>query len=143
MSMTRIAVVGDIIVDRYLMGRVHRISPEAPVPVLALDQERIVPGGAANVAANVAALGATVILVGLVGTDRAADELRSALERQSISSAHLVHDPGRPTSIKTRVVSGVQQIVRIDDESVASPDETTEQALMKAVVAAVRDLVKF
>ena len=137
MNMTRIAVLGDIIVDRYLMGRVHRISPEAPVPVLALDQERIVPGGAANVAANVAALGASVVLVGLVGADRAADELRGVLERQSISPAHLVIDSGRPTSIKTRVVSGVQQIVRIDDESVAVPDEATEQALMKAVVAAI------
>ncbi len=137
MNMTRIAVVGDIIVDRYMIGRVHRISPEAPVPVLALDQERIVPGGAANVAANIAALGGTAVLVGLVGNDRAADALRSALERQSISPAHLVTDPGRPTSIKTRVVSGVQQIVRIDDESVAAPDETTEQALMAAIVAAV------
>ena len=136
MSQRRIAVVGDIIVDRYLIGRVERISPEAPVPVLALSQQRVVPGGAANVAANIAALGTAVDLIGLVGADHPADELRSALERQAVSASHLVTDAKRPTSVKTRVVSGVQQIVRIDDESAAPPDAPTEQALMAAVVAA-------
>ncbi len=98
-----IAVIGDVIVDHYVTGSVSRISPEAPVPVLVHGAERIVPGGAANVAANAAAMGAPVLLVGLVGSDARADELRTALAAYpGIGLDGLVVDPSRPTITKTR-----------------------------------------
>ncbi|MBB6309455.1 D-glycero-beta-D-manno-heptose-7-phosphate kinase [Xanthobacter tagetidis] len=134
-----IVVIGDVMVDRYITGSVSRISPEAPVPVLVHGDERIVPGGAANVAANAAALGARVTLVGLVGRDREADLLNAALAAHpGIVLDLLVRDPGRPTITKTRVMSGRQQIVRIDAETVAPPGPQMLEALIGAVAEAVR-----
>jgi len=135
----RITVIGDVMVDRYIVGSVSRISPEAPVPVLVHGAERIVPGGAANVAANAAALGAEVALVGLVGLDAEAGALAGALAAwPGIDLAHLVADPARPTITKTRVMSGRQQIVRIDAETQAPPSADTIAALEAAVRAAVK-----
>lgn len=133
-----IAVIGDVMVDRYITGSVSRISPEAPVPVLVHGAERIVPGGAANVAANAAALGAPVLLVGLVGEDEAASQLADALATYSgISLAHMVVDAKRPTITKTRVMSGRQQIVRIDAEVTRACDAAEEAALIGAAEAAI------
>jgi len=133
-----IAVIGDVMVDRYIVGSVNRISPEAPVPVLVHGAERIVPGGAANVAANAAALGAPVLLVGLVGADAEAGQLAAALATYpGIDLAGLVADTTRPTITKTRVMSGRQQIVRIDAEVVAPPAEETVARLVAAAEAAV------
>lgn len=135
----RITVIGDVMVDRYIVGSVSRISPEAPVPVLVHGAERIVPGGAANVAANACALGAAVNLVGLVGTDADAAALAEALAPyREMDLTHLVRDPARPTITKTRVMSGRQQIVRIDAETQAPPAPATEDALAAAVAAAVK-----
>lgn len=134
-----IAVIGDVIVDHYVTGSVSRISPEAPVPVLVHGAERIVPGGAANVAANAAAMGAPVLLVGLVGPDRRADELRAALSGfEGITLDGLVVDPARPTITKTRVMSGRQQIVRIDAEDTRAPAPAIEARLLEAALEAVR-----
>lgn len=134
-----IAVIGDVIVDHYVTGSVSRISPEAPVPVLVHGAERIVPGGAANVAANAAAMGAPVMLVGLVGRDARADELRNALATYpGIALDGLVTDPARPTITKTRVMSGRQQIVRIDAEDTCAPSASVEAALIAAALAAVQ-----
>lgn len=134
-----IAVIGDVIVDHYVTGSVSRISPEAPVPVLVHGAERIVPGGAANVAANAAAMGAPVLLVGLVGPDRRADELRAALAGfEGITLDGLVVDPARPTITKTRVMSGRQQIVRIDAEDTRAPAPEIEALLLEAALEAVR-----
>ena len=116
MRHVRVAVVGDVMLDRYLVGDVERISPEAPVPVILVEDERVLPGGAANVAANVAALGATVQLVGAVGDDGAATALRGALEALGISPTGLITVPGRPTTTKTRIVARGQQVARIDRE---------------------------
>lgn len=133
-----IAVIGDVMVDRYIVGSVNRISPEAPVPVLVHGAERIVPGGAANVAANAAALGAPVLLVGLVGADAEAAQLAQALAAHpGIDLSGLVADPARPTITKTRVMSGRQQIVRIDAEVLSPPAEATVDRLVEAVAAAV------
>ncbi len=133
-----IAVIGDVMVDRYITGSVSRISPEAPVPVLVHGAERIVPGGAANVAANAAALGAPVLLVGLVGEDEAASQLADALATYpGISLAHMVVDAKRPTITKTRVMSGRQQIVRIDAEVTRACDAAEEAALIGAAEAAI------
>ncbi|MEP9351162.1 D-glycero-beta-D-manno-heptose-7-phosphate kinase [Xanthobacter sp. KR7-225] len=134
-----IAVIGDVMVDRYITGSVSRISPEAPVPVLVHGHERIVPGGAANVAANAAALGARVRLVGLVGRDREADLLCAALAAHpGVALDLMVRDAGRPTITKTRVMSGRQQIVRIDAETIAPPEAGLLEALLAAVAEAVR-----
>lgn len=133
-----IAVIGDIIVDHYVTGSVSRISPEAPVPVLVHGSDRLVPGGAANVAANIAAMGAPVLLVGLVGEDARAADLRSALGKHpAIGLEGLVADAGRPTICKTRVMSGRQQIVRIDAEVTRPPDAEVETRLIAAGRAAV------
>ena len=113
---SRILVVGDVMLDRYCWGTVSRISPEAPVPIVRLDRETTRPGGAANVAANVTALGAKVVLVGMVGNDPAASELRSAVEALGISDSHLLPSASRKTIVKTRILAHGQQIVRLDSE---------------------------
>jgi D-beta-D-heptose 7-phosphate kinase/D-beta-D-heptose 1-phosphate adenosyltransferase len=113
----RIAVVGDVMLDHFLIGRVDRISPEAPVPVVRFARDDYRVGGAGNVAQNVVALGAPVSLVGLVGQDDAAGELRRCLQRAALSTHGLVADPSRPTTRKMRVVtSRNQQVARVDYE---------------------------
>lgn len=113
---TRVLVVGDLMLDEYLLGEVRRISPEAPVPVVELTHRAHVPGGAANVAANVASLGGQPILLGVVGQDENAGYLKAVLKSQNVGIDALVTASDRPTSTKTRIVSGQQQIVRIDRE---------------------------
>jgi len=105
--------------DEYIYGTVTRISPEAPVPVLEadLDRRRYVPGGAANVAANLRALGLSVDLIGVVGDDRAGERLREMLASLGIGVERLVTDARRPTTLKTRIVAHNQQVVRVDHES--------------------------
>ncbi len=112
----KIAVVGDLIVDEYIWGTVERISPEAPVPVVNVVRESQVPGGAGNVAANLAALGATPLLCGIVGSDTAGDSLLEKCQRRGIQTGGVLQDASRPTTIKTRVVAHNQQVVRIDRE---------------------------
>ncbi len=112
----RVAIVGDVMLDRYLLGDVERISPEAPVPIVIVQDERDVPGGAANVAANVLALGARPHLVGVVGDDPPGDVLRRELAALAIPDDGLIAVPGRATTSKTRILARGQQVVRIDRE---------------------------
>jgi D-beta-D-heptose 7-phosphate kinase/D-beta-D-heptose 1-phosphate adenosyltransferase len=114
-----VVVLGDVMLDRYLWGAVRRISPEAPVPVVEVDRESVRLGGAANVAANVEALGARASLLGVVGEDAGAAELRAAMRAAAIEDRWLVADRSRPTTLKTRVVAHHQQVVRVDQEAVA------------------------
>ena len=120
----RVLVVGDLMLDRYVSGSVTRISPEASVPVVQMDKEWVGVGGAANVAANVVALGAECDLVGCVGSDDAGYELRECLSGLGVGIAGLVEIGERPTTVKTRVLAGHQQVVRIDreDSDDVSPD---------------------
>ena len=111
----RIAVVGDAMLDVYLTGDVERVSPEAPVPVVRVRDRRYALGGAANVAQNVAALGATADLVATVGSDESAIRLRDLLKKQGSGSRGLV-PVNRPTTTKTRIVARAQQVVRVDEE---------------------------
>jgi rfaE bifunctional protein kinase chain/domain len=111
-----ILVVGDVMLDQFLWGKVSRISPEAPVPVVEVTRESFFPGGAANVARNLRALGSPVRIVGALGDDDAGEELRDLLEEQGIETTGLVIDPNRPTTLKTRIVAHNQQIVRFDRE---------------------------
>ena len=112
----RILIVGDLMLDRYVSGDVTRISPEAPIPVLTARRSEEKLGGAGNVAANLIAMEAKVDLVGLIGDDGWGRALRAVLEEQGISTEGLVVDGSRPTNLKTRMVSGVQQMLRVDWE---------------------------
>ena len=112
----RVLVVGDVMLDRFIWGDVDRISPEAPVPVVRVRRETVHLGGAANVAANLAALGARATLAGVVGDDPAAEQIRAALSEAGIDP-RLVEDPARPTTVKTRVIARAQQVVRVDREN--------------------------
>jgi D-beta-D-heptose 7-phosphate kinase/D-beta-D-heptose 1-phosphate adenosyltransferase len=110
-------VVGDVMLDEYVWGRVERISPEAPVPVVEVRDTTRAPGGAANAAAGVVALGCSARLIGLVGADEAAAGLRTALAEGGVSAEDLVVDEARATTVKTRVIAHAQQVVRTDYES--------------------------
>jgi len=111
---SRILVIGDLILDRYIWGRVSRISPEAPVPVVEVTDDNFMPGGAANVANNIIALGGRATITGVVGKDRAGEVLRELLEEKGVDCA--IFEDSRPTTIKTRVIAHNQQVVRFDRE---------------------------
>jgi len=112
----RIAVVGDFMLDRYVWGAATRLSPEAPVPVVDFMNETQVLGGAGNVAANLAGLGATVLPFGVTGEDEAARGIRDCLATLGITSKGLLADARRMTTVKTRIIARQQQIVRVDRE---------------------------
>ena len=112
----RVLVLGDVMLDTYWSGTTTRISPEAPVPIVNLQEIRDVPGGAANVAANIQALGAKAILVGAIGDDASGRRLCAELARSGTSPDNLVVSPARPTTSKIRVLVGKQQLVRVDEE---------------------------
>lgn len=114
---TRILVVGDVMLDQFVWGTVARISPEAPVPVVDFNRESSMPGGAANVARNLTSLKAATELHGVVGNDHAASELKQLLTEHHIGCRGLVASHSRPTSVKTRIVAHMQQVVRIDREA--------------------------
>jgi D-beta-D-heptose 7-phosphate kinase/D-beta-D-heptose 1-phosphate adenosyltransferase len=116
MAGTRIVVLGDAMLDVYLVGDVERVSPEAPVPVVTVQGRRYALGGAANVAANVAAIGAECRLVAVIGDDPRGDSVRAELAQARLSDRHLVVAAARPTTSKTRVVARGQQMLRIDEE---------------------------
>jgi rfaE bifunctional protein kinase chain/domain len=133
-SHASLLVVGDVMLDQFVVGRVHRISPEAPVPVLEHDHDEFRIGGAGNVAHNARALGARVELVGLVGADRSCDTLRDELAARGISCDSLVVDAHRPTTTKQRIVTTRnQQVARVDYESDAEAAGTVEDQLIAAV----------
>lgn len=111
----RVLVVGDVMLDRYWMGAVERISPEAPVPVVRVNQEQDRLGGAANVALNIKTLGANATLLSMVGTDDGARRLRALLAAQGVNAV-LGEDPSLQTTVKLRVISRAQQLLRIDFE---------------------------
>ena len=131
MSKSRIVVIGDLILDRYLIGDTERLSPEAPVPVVSVREHRAALGGAANVAANVAAMGATCRLVGVVGDDPTGRALRAEMATLRLTDNFVETVAGRPTTSKTRVLARGQQVVRIDEEV----DRLLEGAELKHVLA--------
>jgi rfaE bifunctional protein kinase chain/domain len=116
MKESRVVVVGDIMLDRYLVGETERLSPEAPVPVVTVRERHARLGGAANVAMNVAALGARSLLVGVVGDDTDGATIRQELAVARLEDRFVLTVAGRPTTSKTRIIARSQQIVRIDDE---------------------------
>lgn len=130
----RILVVGDCMLDHYMTGRVDRISPEAPVPVVRVEEEWKALGGAANVAAGVVALGGGCRVVGAVGGDEAAGEARSLLEEAGIDPSGLIVDESRPTTVKSRVLARHQQMLRIDRESDGPLPAPVREAAVEAAL---------
>ena len=124
-----VLIVGDVMLDRYWWGSVTRISPEAPVPVVNLEKTSLAAGGAANVAANIAGLGAKPYLLGVVGTDAEADLFPAVLAKNNISAEYLLKSPHRGTTVKTRVVAHSQQLLRVDQEIKVELTETEEDSL--------------
>lgn len=138
----RVLVVGDIMLDAYLMGDAERISPEAPVPVVRVESERYLLGGAGNVARNIVALGGVATLTGAVGEDASAARVRALVDAEGIRPA-LIPFAERPTTVKTRVMARRQQMLRLDQED-ARPFSAAEQEAVLAVLAAelaVHDVV--
>ncbi len=113
----RILVVGDIVLDHYIWGKVSRISPEAPVPVVNVTRENLLLGGATNVVHNIHKLGGSVSVCGVIGRDDAGSQVIQLLRAKGITTDGLIEDPGRPTTIKTRIIAHSQQVVRFDRES--------------------------
>ncbi len=133
----RALVVGDLMLDRYIVGAVDRISPEAPVPVVLVEEESAAVGGAGNVAANVAALGASCAVVGCAGRDAAGEILRATLEALGIHTDGLIPTDERPTTVKTRIVARRQQVVRVDRETEDDASPELASQLAQAVRASV------
>ncbi len=130
----RILVIGDIMLDRYISGEVHRISPEAPVPVLSVSNERATAGGGGNVALNLAGLGAQTFVAGIVGTDSNGSTLTKLLQDHGIGTTGILTDPTRPTTCKTRVICGSHQLVRIDHEQTVDISAEATQVLQDRLV---------
>src|SRR5438093_4822377 len=129
----RIAVLGDVMVDRYLWGRVDRISPEAPVPVVEVERETSSLGGAGNVAANLSALGALPSIIALCGDDDAGRGLGRALAARGVRAEGLIVEASRPTTVKTRIVAHSQQVVRADREVRSDAEGGALDGLRRAI----------
>jgi D-glycero-beta-D-manno-heptose-7-phosphate kinase len=135
----RIAVLGDVMLDEFIWGEVTRISPEAPVPVVNVQRESTRLGGAANVLANIAALGAAATVVGVVGKDSAAEKLRESMRASNLGQAcdSLIVDEKRPTTIKTRIIAHQQMVVRADREFRAHVNGQIEARIIDTVKEAI------
>jgi rfaE bifunctional protein kinase chain/domain len=133
----RILVLGDVMLDHFLWGKVGRISPEAPVPVVEFERESFIPGGAGNVARNLAEFNVATELLGVIGRDSTAAQLRRVLKHDRIGCLGLMADERRMTSVKTRIVAHRQQVVRVDRESRADLDENMTRRLLRGLESAL------
>ncbi|MDP3852655.1 D-glycero-beta-D-manno-heptose 1-phosphate adenylyltransferase [Phenylobacterium sp.] len=136
----RIACVGDLMVDRFVYGEVTRVSPEAPIPVLARQRELVMLGAAGNVARNAAALGGDVRLIGLIGGDAEGHEALRLIQAEEGVEGFVVTDAGRPTTLKTRFVSGGQQLLRVDMETSGPASGDVEQRLIRTLRDVAKDV---
>src|SRR6266550_7669982 len=138
MSDRKIVVLGDVMLDEFVWGDVSRISPEAPVPVVDIRRESVHLGGAANVLANLVALGAQATVIGVIGDDSGGERLRSALLRESrVQSDDLIVDDARPSTIKTRIIAHSQLVVRADRELRTPVNGDTEKRILSKLKEAV------
>ncbi|MEN9597920.1 MAG: hypothetical protein RL596_231 [Bacteroidota bacterium] len=134
-----VVVVGDVMLDTYWWGHVDRISPEAPVPIVSLHHKELRVGGASNVALNTAALGAKTTMISLVGADADGDNLKKLMEDNGISTKHMIADPKRITTNKTRVMGRNQQMMRIDSEVISDLNIEQEAALITAFAKCIEN----
>jgi len=132
-SRSNILVVGDLILDEYIWGDVERISPEAPVPVVWAKRRTFVPGGAANVANNLRTLGAKVAIAGVVGSDNNRDTILSGLRKNHIDIRGVFSEPGRHTTLKSRIFARHQQVVRVDWEHINSIKKKTKNKIINFI----------
>src|SRR6185369_3510361 len=129
-------VVGDLMVDRFIYGQVERISPEAPIPVLRFQRETAMLGGAGNVVRNLVSLGQKAEIIAVIGSDAAGFEIAKMFEPEANVTPHLLTDTSRPTTIKSRYIAGVQQVLRCDHERAEDIDSGLEQqAIMRLNMA--------
>lgn len=136
---TRTLVVGDIVLDHYIWGRVSRISPEAPVPVVNVTRENLLLGGATNVVNNIHALGGSVRVCGVIGNDEPGRQIVHLLRSQGIRTDGLIVEQDRPSSIKTRVIAHSQQVVRFDRETKNKIEKDTHRRIFEYVTQQVRE----
>jgi D-glycero-beta-D-manno-heptose-7-phosphate kinase len=136
----RIAVIGDLMLDRYYWGRVDRVSPEAPVPVVEIESEVLRLGGAANVASNISSLGGSPLLIGVVGCDEDASLLRKLARQAGFPEGGILEDPSRPTTSKTRVIAHQQHVVRIDKERKMEISQVVHTRIMNILKQNIRSL---
>ena len=132
-NQVNVLIVGDVMIDRYLRGNVTRISPEAPVPVVNLEGEDLRLGGAANVALNVRAMGATPILCSVVGDDEDGQVFRQLLPEYGMSNQSIIHSKARRTTVKTRVMAGAQHLLRLDQEDTHDLNDAEAEQLLEAI----------
>lgn len=130
----RALVVGDVMMDAYLWGRVERISPEAPVPIVHVQKRETRLGGAANVAINIQAMGATPLLCSVIGNDRTGDELLALMKNLNMNTDGMVRSDERVTTVKTRVIGNNHQLLRVDDEVTDLIDDKESNLLLKRVI---------
>lgn len=135
----RVAILGDIMLDRYVWGDVNRISQEAPVPIVEVRRNSVRFGAAANVAENVASLGASAILIGVVGDDEAGRELLTLLTGRGVDVEHVIVSEGRPTTTKMRIIAHSQQVVRADSEVTSDIGSDEEARILSGLEAALAD----
>jgi len=136
----RILCVGDVMLDRFIYGEVDRISPEAPIPVLKISHETAMPGGAGNVVRNLAALGSRSVLIGVTGTDAAADQLAGLFDEEPLLEHRLLRVAGRQTSVKTRLMTCDQHLLRADRDEDGDLPEAVVDALLEQALAAVQEV---
>ena len=139
-SQKRIAVIGDLMVDRYLWGSVRRISPEAPVPIVDIESESIALGGAANVANNLFYLDVVPVMMGVVGTDTIGNVLIEIMNNNGMPTEGVIRDPSRQTSEKTRIIAHDQHVVRADRESRYDINEQAQQHLLDHLESVIETL---
>ena len=135
----KILVIGDLILDQFIWGKVSRISPEGPVPVVWVDHESFMPGGASNVASNIRSLGGEVAVLGVIGEDQWGSILTQELENKNIDAQGVIIDPNRPTILKTRIVAHNQQVVRVDREKVNGLDREIVNKLIDSAQEKIKE----
>ena len=138
-SNKRILVVGDVMIDAYRIGKVERISPEAPVPIVNLTKEESRLGGAANVALNIASLGSNPILCSFIGKDEAGDRFVQSMIEKGLSIEGLIQDKMVKTTVKTRIIGNNQQLLRIDDEQLTPLNESQENLILKRISTLIEE----
>ncbi|MCD4847523.1 MAG: D-glycero-beta-D-manno-heptose-7-phosphate kinase [Candidatus Aegiribacteria sp.] len=138
----RVLVAGDLILDHYLDGKVDRISPEAPIPIVSLERkhERWVLGGAANVARNIRSLGGIPVMAGVTGEDKEGEILKRLLLDEGVDVSAVVSDPARPTTLKTRIISGGHQVIRLDSEVTDPISESVMQDILSRIEGTVSQM---
>lgn len=132
-------IIGDAMVDTYLWGKIERISPEAPIPIVSITNTENRLGGAANVSLNISSLGATPLLFAVIGDDEKGKDFLKLLKKRKLSPEGILVDPDRKTTVKSRVISNGQHIARVDEESIHYISPELEQQLYKSVKKTVEN----